>query len=336
MLSRKWLVTSARTQFDLIDYLVIEANSGCNLACRSCNRKDLEAAGLRAPKKLKLTELDLILESFRNCPIKTIKFEWLSEPMLHPEFDILAARVREVFPDSHIIIATNLQYAPEKTALLRTLPWVDTVYLSIDGVEGTYEFLRAGAKYPRLLQALETLSLLVPAAVRSTKLHINFTLGHENAFQLPQIYELRERFGLASVRINFAQNWNEEGVGSTSYSDSEIAEVRRYLKDLKGVPGWTYEKCFWPFHGITIDVAGNIRQCIINTSQAPIGNLFTDNVREVFNHSQIYREAREKLNRNQAPKQCLACDYQNLSPLLEKVFADQSEIAAPVHTKVIA
>lgn len=308
------------SQFENITYLMIETNSSCNLKCSWCNRERLVKEGLRQPKNVTVDEFKSMLDFFKDCPIDTVKLEGISEPLLHPQFDLMAQTLKDYFPKAFVIIATNCQYNVERTAFFRTLPFVDMIYLSVDGTGKIFEEHRTGASYEKLLRTFQQLKEKIPADVRKKKLYINFTATEGNHHTLPEVYELCDIYGFAGVRINIVQNWNEEEVNSHSFSDGFINTITRYKKDLKGVPGWEYQECFWPFSGIIVDVFGNFRQCIINTSQKPLGNIFTDNVREIFNHGQHYQNVRKQLASNCSPESCKTCDYHHQSKFLESVL----------------
>ena len=158
--------------FSQISYLMVEANSTCNLHCTTCNRDELVEKGFRPNKNLNSEEFQQILEQLKNCPIDTVKFEGISEPMMHPKFDELCEVLRNYFPTAFVIIATNLQYNLQKVPFLSTLPLVDMVYLSIDGIEDRYEKARVGARYSKLLKSLDDIKTLVPLSARKNKLHI--------------------------------------------------------------------------------------------------------------------------------------------------------------------
>ncbi len=310
--------------FQNISYLMIETNSSCNLKCTFCNREDLVRLGERAPKNVTLEEFRRMLSFFKDCQIDTIKLEGISEPMLHKDFHKLAEMVKEFFPDSFLIVATNLQYSLERVPFIQTLPHIDMLYLSIDGVGKTYEEARPPAKFDRLLKSLDDIKRLIPIEIRKSKLHINFTLTEFNFNELPEMYKFKENYDLASVRINLAQNWNEHEQNSRDFNPEVIDFLKKYKKDLKGVPGWDYNQCFWPFAGIIVDVFGNIRQCIINTSQKPIGNIWLNDVKEIFNNGEYYSAVRDALQANCPPTSCLNCDYKHLSPILKEIFEDYS------------
>ena len=305
--------------FSQISYLMIEANSSCNLKCTFCNRERLVKEGYRDLRTLTLTEYSGILSHFKDCPIDTIKIEGISEPMLHKKFDQIANITREMFPRAFVIIATNLQYNINRTAFFKTLPCVDMIYLSIDGIGKIFEEHRVGAKFDQFIYNLDVIKEQATFQEKK-KMHLNFTATEFNYHCLPEVYKICHSYELGSVRINLAQNWNEDQYNKHNYHPDFLKMIKNYVKDVKGVDGWNYRDCFWPFEGIVVDVYGNIRQCVINTSQKPIGNLYKKNIRDIFNKSQHYLTMRDKLSKNCAPESCKTCDYKNLSHILTGIF----------------
>ncbi len=313
----------SNSQVQKISYLMIELNSSCNLKCTFCNREKLVEIGQRPNKSLSLSEFEKRLTEFKNSPIDTIKIEGISEPMLHPQFDEGAKMIRSFVPNAFVIIATNLQYNIDKTPFLKTLKYVDMVYLSIDGIKEKYEKIRIGSDYNKLLRNLEWIRENLTTSQKK-KLHINFTLTKENMNDLIHMYDLRDSYDLSSVRINLAQNWNEDQLNSHKYDKELITFIKKYQKDLKGSANWDYNQCFWPFNGVIVDVYGNIRQCIINTSQNPIGNMLEKPLEEIYNND-YYIKIREDLSLNKCPPSCINCDYKLLSPILSEIFDDKNQ-----------
>lgn len=318
------LPKTKKDQFSQISYLMIEVNSFCNLKCAFCNREHLVELGWRNQKTLSVQEFKEALKVFQDCKLDTIKLEGLSEPMFHKEFDECAKVIKELFPNAFVIIATNLQYNIEKTPFEKTLPFVDMVYLSIDGTGEIYENAREGSKYPKLLRNLHWIKENIPSEVRATKLHINHVLTEYNFHQIEEMYRLKNEYNLASVRINLAQNWNEHESNTRDFNKELIEKVKEYKQDVRGIPNWDFKDCFWPYEGLIVDVFGDVRQCIINTSQKPLGNIYKDNIREIFNNSSHYKETRSCLSQNKAAANCENCDYKILAKPLKKVFGEDA------------
>ena len=309
--------------FENISYLMIETNSSCNLKCPTCNRERLKELGMRADKYLSLDEFKHNLSYFAKCPLEIIKIEGISEPMLHREFDYLAGEVKRAHPNSFVIIATNCQYRLEGTRFLETLPLVDMIYLSIDGTEEIYEKARAGSTWPKLLKFMEDLKRTTSPKDRQEKLFINFTATNSNYKELPKIYEMKSEYGLAGVRINLAQDWNEDKKNENDFPKEMLDYLRQYKVDIKGSSPWKYDQCFWPNSGAVLDVYGNLRQCIINTSQNPLMNIHEESIADFYNKSKHYTKTREALECNNPTKECVNCDYHNLTPHLNEIFENE-------------
>jgi hypothetical protein len=284
--------------------------------------------GYRAPKNITPEEFGVVLDKFQNCEITEVKLEGISEPMMHPQFDECAKILKQKFPNAHVIIATNLQYKIEKTPFFRTLDYVDTVYLSIDGIGEIYEEARKPAKYSTLLESLVKIKKYC-SAEQLKKLNINFVCTIENYKCLPDIYKLKEEYNLNSVGINLAQNLNEDEKGACEFNDKLIEALKKYKDDIRGVAKWDYSDCFWPYEALSIDVFGNVRQCIINTSQKPLMNIFEDDVESFFNESSHYLNTREMLSRCNPTENCKNCDYKLLTDPLQKISGENSGIRKP-------
>lgn len=305
--------------FSTINYLVLELNSQCNLRCIHCTRESLVQAGLRDPKFMSESELISLLDQLQDCPIDTIKIEGLSEPMMFPQFAERAALIRERFPKAHIIVISNLQYEPSRTSFFATLDLCNAFYISVDGIAGMYEKIRAGARWDRFVRSLEQIHSRTAAEERK-KIFLNFTATPENYTQLPEIYSLCSRYDLGGVRINLVQNWDEKSANTHRFTREQLDFLRQYQKDIKGVDTWQYHNCFWVFNGIVIDVFGDVRQCIINTTQEPLGNAFQTPLKDIFNLSPRLQHSRNLLAQNTPPPECRFCDYKGLTPALSHLF----------------
>ena len=303
---------------------MIETNSECNLSCLSCNRKRLVEQGQRTFKSIKLDEWEVMLDKFKECPLEIIKIEGLSEPMLHPQFNELLKKMREYFPKAYFIIATNLQYDFLKSPFLASLDYVDMVYLSIDGTGELYEALRPPAKWSKALEWLDQASLNISEAEREKKLHINFTVTKANISALPEVYKLKNKYHLASVRINLAQDWNGDQQNQYQFDKTFLDQLKPFVRDVKGVAGWSFKDCFWAYEGMVVDVFGNVRQCVINTSQEPLTNIHQENYKEYFNESPYYKNLRNSLANDLPGTACKHCDYKFLASKLEYLFEGTS------------
>ena len=294
----------------------------CNLKCRYCPREELVQSGKRPKKLMALDEFEHVLAQLETCPILDVKLHGLSEALMIKNFQLYVAIVKRYFPKAHVIVVTNHQYNLDKSAFMDVFSLVDEVWLSFDGVGKMFEHIRTGAVWKKSMVFLERLKALVSEEDRRTKIHIQCTVSCENYLDLPKVYELKELYGLSSVRLNLAQEWKGDQLSSHGHeADHDLIEYlkKNFRNDLKGVGGWEYKDCFWPYEGVFIDAYGDIRHCIMNYTMPPIGNVFSDDLRTIYNESRVYKDAREKLAKNCPPNQCETCDYAHLSSVLTKI-----------------
>ena len=121
--------------------IMLENTVLCNLACRTCARKDVLA--LRGKKQLELNEIRSISRFLKERNIKCVSFFNLGEPFISPTIHEELSILRDDNPDTHIVVSTNGFYLDSDrkrdAAIL-----LDRLIFSIDGVD-----TRTVTKYQR-------------------------------------------------------------------------------------------------------------------------------------------------------------------------------------------
>src|SRR3989338_5817344 len=141
------------TQDCEINYAYLETTNVCNLHCKYCNRQNV----VKQSKHMMLDDWNKVLDKLSSQPINEAKLMGLGEPFFHPHFDEICRRFKAVFPSAFTISATNCQYKLGEN-FISALPFIDLLYLSVDGYMETYERDRDGAKWSNLINFLEDLS----------------------------------------------------------------------------------------------------------------------------------------------------------------------------------
>lgn len=306
---------------DPITYAYLETTNFCNLDCAYCNRRDV----VQTARHMSLENWEVVLQKLAGHPIREAKLMGLGEPFMHPQFHTICRRFRETFPEAFTIVATNCQYRITEN-FTKALPYISLLYLSIDGWEEHYEKDRAGATWPRLLEFLDQLSTIDRGKTRIT---INCVVTTENYGDIPRLHELvRTRYPfIEEVRLNLAQWWSEDedcpvdfvSVGSDFYNT-----LVKYRANVKGKAPWTFSQCFWPQSGLYMDVNGDVKICCLNTSTAPIGNLFRQPLEEIMNATKRLAVRRECAS-DTPGAHCRKCDYKRLAPVLERIFKAEAQ-----------
>ncbi len=299
---------------NLITYVYLETSNVCNLDCVYCNRRNV----VKTPTYMSLKQWDIVLEKLSIYPISEAKLMGLGEPFFHPDFHNICKNFKGIFPNAFTITATNCQYQLNDN-FIKTLPYIDILYLSIDGYEENYERFRPKASWDKLIKFLDDLTKLDRGKTRIT---INYVVNNMNYKDIEKIHKmvLSKYNYIEEVRLNIAQWWSEdEECNMDSISKELINTLIKYKKNVKGKSPWTFSECFWPIRGFYMDVYGNVKICCLNTSTEPIGNIFESNIEEIRLSSKLL-QVRKECNNDTPGLHCRKCDYKRLSPILAPIF----------------
>ena len=141
-----------------LEYLDLTINNQCNLACRMCEPKysqllEKDFKRLNIPfdsYKKNQSEIDLDISSLKMITLTG------GEPFLGNEgFDFLSSLKNT--SDKQLRIYSNLMVLPEKwKPLLAKFKEVE-IFISMDGVDQTFEYIRYPGKFEKFKENLETL-----------------------------------------------------------------------------------------------------------------------------------------------------------------------------------
>jgi radical SAM protein with 4Fe4S-binding SPASM domain len=302
---------------DKITYAYLETTNYCNLDCSFCNRKEV----IGPLKHISLDNWDKVLDSLKHHPITEAKLMGMGEPFLHPQFDIILKRFKEVFPNCKVIVATNCQYKLNEK-IQRSLEYIDMLYLSIDGYKESYERDRAPAKWSKLISFLEELQ---DVERYHCEVVVNYVVNKYNVYDIPKIEELIEKYNLGELRLNIAQDWDGEKSileddRTWGYTQEQLDYLKEnYKNNIKGKAPWTWSDCFWVNNGIYMTVEGNIKMCCMNTGAESIGNIFEDSIDNIRLYDS-FQEIRKGCHLDEPTDHCKHCSYKELSPLLERLI----------------
>lgn len=244
----------------------------------------------------------------------------MGEPYLHPHFDAICREFKERYSDSFLISSTNAQFtATAKVA--ESLKYLDLLYISIDGFRDTYELYRPPAKWSKLIQFLEAIKDMPR---HNCKIAINYTVNPGNVDDIKHVHGLLAEYNLDEIRINPVQNWDEEQdiqAISGTFSTEQLAHLRdNWSYAIKGKKEWDYKDCFWVQRGAYVTVEGHVKVCCLNTSTAPIKNIFfVKDINEVF-ETDVYQSIKSGCETNNPTSHCQNCSYKELVPLLQKLI----------------
>ncbi len=176
----------------------LETTTKCNLACIMCSRQKYHGAGthLELPV-LERVQAELVPYAQNLC------ISSFGEPLLYPDIRQLLEVARR-FPRLELGMFTNLLLVDEDWARKLVDSRVAYLNVSIDGATcETYEKVRRGGKWKRLIEALQTLNR-IKRERRSRRPILNLAVVGltVNIHEMPLFIEFAKRYGFASLTVD--------------------------------------------------------------------------------------------------------------------------------------
>ena len=213
-----------------IKFLRLAIDDSCNLRCPSC-RKDMIFHKEGAQHRLGMRLADRVNAWLHEYP----------DPLkvhIGSDGDPFASHVYRHFME-HTPRRENIKYSVLTNGLMfkefyHKVPHVignlDELGVSIDGASrDTYEKLRLGGKWEKILEGLECISELRKES--DFKFTMHFVVQKDNYHEMTAIIDLAERFGADRVWLNKIQDWNVMG----DFSDQQIWDSEEYKAELAKV-----------------------------------------------------------------------------------------------------
>ena len=304
---------------DPITYAYLETTNYCNLDCSFCNRLDV----IGPLKHMSLENWDKLLDGIKHHPIEEAKLMGMGEPLLHPQFDEVVKKFKEVFPDCFLIVATNCQYNIKEGLEFRrkfqeSLKYIDMLYFSIDGYKEHYERDRAPAKWSKLIKFLEDFKTINRY---DCKFPVNYVVNAYNVRDIEKVDKLRIDNNLDELRLNLAMIWSQDElmadkIETSGYSKEDLNYLKEnWSKNIMGKSKWDFSDCFWVKNAIYASVEGNVKMCCLNTAAKPFGNLFKNSIDEIRMNNR-YQDVKNGCETNKPTEHCINCSYKEMIPML--------------------
>jgi len=311
-------------------YLVIRIDTTnlCNLRCRMCYYS------AEKPRKRQEMDPDLFQRIARDVFGRT-RFLYLScatEPLMNRDFPAFLDCTAE-----HRVPFTSFC----TNGMLLTEPVVDSaiaaglseIIFSVDGATPqTYEYIRRGAKWDKLLAALDLLhSKKARAGADRPVGRINFTCMKRNIAEMPALIGLAAEHGVGNVHVRhllafgdgdgemtaaeqMAYKTDFNRIARETQSQADRLAVRLFLPDpipqaqpppaAAPRPANTARReanpyCLIPWFEFIINPVGDVRLC---SAFPPFGNLREQSFDEIYNGPRI-KDLRRRLLRR-SPDAC--------------------------------
>jgi MoaA/NifB/PqqE/SkfB family radical SAM enzyme len=210
-------------------HVAVQVASGCNLDCYMCleHVRPMELREERQLKSLPRELFDVLAEEVLPYSSR-LTFGIGGEPTLARHFQDFLQRGFELGQEIELITnATRFDQDGLAETIARCVAYLQ---ISIDGAtRETYERVRAGASFARVLANIELLERYCSAYPREERTHVSFwvTVMKSNAGELPALVELAGRLGLDRVHAHHVTPVTPEGAADSLLDAPELwNEVR--------------------------------------------------------------------------------------------------------------
>jgi radical SAM protein with 4Fe4S-binding SPASM domain len=325
-------------------FVQIEPVGQCNLACRMCPvayRADGGPGTGKPPAFMSFEAFRRVLDQFPA--MSELHLQGMGEPMLHPRFfDMVraaAARGIEVSTNSNLTALSRRRAEECVSSGLKRL------HASLDAASpGTYEFIRVGARFDRVVRNLDWLLEARRGNPRGLEIVLVAVAMRRNLKELPALVRFAHGRGIEAVSVqHLAHDFTESTLPERyrpmrAFVDAEtlLAEdplrvergfgearelaaalgvelrlpnprPRPHPRTLKGPA-----RCDWPWRRAYVSYSGEAMPCcmVATPDRASFGNMAHEGVEAVWNN-EAYRRFREKLDSRDPPEICKGCAVYN-------------------------
>ena len=307
--------------------IMLELTNYCNLHCTTCPReydygKNMDKGNITFDQVKKvIDELWPYLDS--------IGLTGMGETFMYNELEEVVDYIKSKNKGIIISVSTNAVLPGFIEKISKLVNKIDTIQISIDGLESVYEQIRKNASFQVLDDNLRQLSALCKNS--ETELMLNMVITKENYFHMPNLAKYASEIGITYLDytlFNLASVTNIEKEYYKFYKSKEFLDVVSELKNesekyrnviitnrnFKTENG--FKKCPFPWTHFYICWNGFITPCCAKPfpKEMNFGNVFEDDVIHILNN-QSFQDFRKLWYLNETPKFCEKCHFVDIEPI---------------------
>jgi radical SAM protein with 4Fe4S-binding SPASM domain len=304
-------------------YLVIEPTNSCNLACPLCPtgaKNSVRKKGL-----MNLSNFFKLIDDLDDYCIELALQNW-GEPTLNKKLPEMIRYCSD--RNIYTVLSTNFSIIYKDEYLENLLKsGLSFLHIDLDGLDQkTYEKYRVKGNVEIVLSNIKRISAL-KKKLNLTKpyLHCSMLAMSHNEHQLEDFIKMKKELDVDEVSVDKIQinpnlssskKWlpkNKELIYE-SYPGGKASSKSSTFKSLK--------KCNWPWSGFVINWDGSISPCcIVDDPNADFGNIFNNNIKEIWNNEFFKSSRAEFVDRKKITKFniCNICKNETHSPLINRL-----------------
>jgi radical SAM protein with 4Fe4S-binding SPASM domain len=307
--------------------IMLEVTNHCNLACITCPREygfgeAMDKGTIKAQQMMKVID--------EVAPyVDAIGLTGLGETLLYKNLEETLKYIKSKNKGIQTFISTNAHVPNAASYIERLAPYLDTVQISIDGVNDIYEKVRLKSDFNFFLETTKEISAVCKK--NNVALMFNFVAIKENYRQMKDVVEIAISLGVENVNItpvnltsitSLDSNYYDMFYGNDFKNELKLAfeaakksgNVELSIWDIKKKN--EFKKCHFPWNHFYISWDGMMTPCCAKPfpKELNFGDIFNTSLMKCLN-SREYRDFRQMWFDNKTPEFCKKCHVIDLKPI---------------------
>ncbi len=310
--------------------IMLELTNHCNLHCTTCPR-EYDYGKQMDKGYIDVNQAKHVIDEVWPY-LDSIGLTGMGETFLYREIEQIVDYIKSKNKGIIISLSTNAMTFDFIKSVEKVIGKVDTIQVSIDGLDGVYEQIRKNASFENLKENLK--NLVNRCKGTETTIMLNMVVTKENYHQMHEMVTFSDNIGIEF--LNFTLFY------LSSVTDVELEYYQFYktlpfLEELKRVDAvsanhpfvevsnWDYKsknefkKCPFPWTHFYICWNGFVTPCCSKPfpKELNFGNVFENGVMGCLN-SKDFTKFRELWHKNQTHQFCRKCHFIEIEPITKR------------------
>jgi radical SAM protein with 4Fe4S-binding SPASM domain len=308
--------------------IMLELTNHCNLACTICPR-EYDYGKAMDKGQMNVEQAKQIIDELWPY-LDSVGLTGMGETFLYNKIAEITDYIKTKNKGIIISVSTNAVLPGFIELVTKLINKIDTIQVSIDGLEDVYESIRINASFQKLDENLRLLSKMCRNT--ETDLMLNMVVTSDNFHQMPLLVKYAEEIGVNYMDFtlfNLASVTKIERTYYDFFQSPDFLNVISILEEtIKSTPEVivtnrnfktdnSFRKCPFPWTHFYICWNGFVPPCCAKPfpKELNFGNVFNNTVMNVLN-SDSYRRFRSLWYENNTPDFCDKCHFINIEPII--------------------
>jgi len=311
--------------------IMLELTNLCNLACTTCPRE--YDFGKQMNKGLMdVDQAKKIIDQLWPY-LDSIGLTGMGETFMFNEIEEVVDYIKSKNKGIIISVSTNAVLPSFIKRASKIVNKIDTIQISIDGLNDVYELIRLNASFAKLDENLRKLKEMCKGS--GTTLMLNMVVTKENYFQMADLVDYADEVGIDYMDFtlfNLASVTNIDRSYYQFYKSKEFLKALNLLeqkiekkpkvyvtnRNFKTENG--FKKCHFPWSHFYVSWDGFVPPCCAKPfpKELNFGNVFNKKIMDILNNKSM-KDWRNLWFANESPDFCDKCHLIDIEPVHKNI-----------------